>query len=229
MITGQIGLVEDMREAARKQILAGMEANKTPQSIALDLIGRKSKLTGKRVGGVIGLTARQADFIIEAEAKLLSGDPGLMREYLALKTRDLRFDGIVRRAIKDGKAISSSDATRLIARLREKNLRYRAKLIADNETITAMRAGRHEGYRQLLDSGAVSENQIERSWDATGDARTRPDHMIMEGQTVRGLTAPFTFPDDSQAMFPGDSSLGAPASQTVRCRCFERVRIRYIR
>lgn len=229
MITGQIGLVEDMREAARKQLVAGMDANKTPQSIALDLIGRKSKLTGKRVGGVIGLTARQADFIIEAEAKLLSGDPELMRQYLTLKTRDRRFDGVVRRAIKDGKPVSSGDTARLITQLREKNLRYRAKLIADNEAITAMRAGRHEGYRQLLDSGSVSEDQIERSWDATGDALTRPDHLLMEGQMVRGLTAPFTFPDGSQAMFPGDASMGAPARQIVRCRCFDRVRIRYIR
>lgn len=210
--------------------MAGIAANKTPKQIAAGLIGSKNRATGRREGGIIGLTARQADMIIEAEAKLRSGDPALMRQYLALKTRDRRFDKAIAKAIREERPVNAADTAKIIRHLRDRNLKFRADLIAENETITALRAGRHEGYRQMLESGAVDEEQIERTWDATGDARTRLSHMALEGQKVTGLSQPFISPlTGAMMMFPGDGSLGAPASETIRCRCFEKVRIRYIR
>jgi hypothetical protein len=50
----------------------------------------------------------------------------------------------------------------------------------------------------------------------------------MDGQEVVGFDAPFIAPDGSRMMFPGDTSLGAPGEQTIQCRCFERIRVRYI-
>lgn len=212
------------------QIVAGMDANKTPDQIARSLIGVRSKLTGKREGGVIGLNAPQTEFIIKAEAKLRSGDPELMRQYFSLKTRDKRFDATVRKAIEDGKPLPQETTTRLIERLRDRNLQLRGKTIARDQSITALRAGRHEGYLQLLDDGKVTEDQIERTWDATGDSRTRLSHMAMEGQKVTGMSTPFVSPiTGARFLFPGDSSLGAPADETIQCRCVENIRIRYIR
>jgi len=219
-----------MRAAARIQILAGLEQNKTPDQIARSLIGVKNRVNGLREGGIIGLTSRQVDFIISAEAKLRSGDPKLMREYLQLGTRDKRFDRLVMTAIKEGKPVSAIDAGRMITRLKDRNLQLRAKTIARNESITAMRAGRHEGFVQLVETGRVSEDQIERSWDATGDDRTRLSHLALHGQKVTGLSRPFVSPvSGAQMMFPGDASLGAPAEELVQCRCLEHIRIRYIR
>jgi hypothetical protein len=211
-------------------ILAGMVANNTPDQIARSLIGTRTQTTGRRKGGVIGLNARQVEFIIDAEEKLRSGDPALMREYFRLTTRDKRFDATIRKAIESGKALPSETTTRAIERLRDRNLQLRGKTIARDQSITALRAGRHEGFKQLLDGGKVTEDQIERTWSDTGDGRERPSHALLDKQMVKGMSLPFISPlTGAQMMYPGDTSLGAPASETVQCRCFESIRIRYIR
>ena len=219
-----------MRAAVREQIVAGFEQNRTPDQIARTLIGLKNRVTGKREGGIIGLNSHQVELMLSTEAKLQSGDPALMKEYLRLKTRDRRFDSTVRKAIEAGRPVNSADLDKIMRQLRDRNVQLRAKTIARNESITAMRAGRHEGFVQLLETGRISEDQIERSWDATGDDRTRLSHLAMNGQKVVGLSAPFVSPTTgARLMFPGDTSLGAPAEEIIQCRCFEHIRIRYIR
>jgi len=219
-----------MRLVARQQIVAGLEQNKTPDQIARSLIGVKSRVTGKRDGGIIGLNSRQVELMLNTEAKLLSGDPAKMRDYLSLKTRDRRFDNAVRKAIENGRPVNADDLGKIMRQLRDRNLQLRAKTIARDQTITAMRAGRHEGFVQMLETGRVSEDQIERRWDATGDDRTRLSHLALHGETVTGLSVPFVSPvSGARMMFPGDASLGAPAEELIQCRCFEHIRIRYIR
>ncbi|MCL6653486.1 hypothetical protein A6R70_14430 [Agrobacterium rubi] len=227
----------------RQVIVSGISENRTPQAIALDLVGRKSKITGLREGGLIGLTPAQAQTTLRIRNALITGDREGLADYLGMKLRDKRYSTVVADVRRSGwdaaleaynknrsvKVTKAQLIATLIADHKSRALRFRADLIAENETLTALRAGRHEGYKQLLDSGTVSEDQIERSWDATGDKKTRPDHMAMEGQQVTGLSVPFVAPDGSRMMFPGDTSMGAPAKQTIRCRCFERIRIRYIR
>lgn len=219
-----------MRAAARAQIVAGLGQNKTPDQIARSLIGLKNSVTGKREGGIIGLNSHQVELMIRTEAKLLSGDPALMKEYLRLKTRDRRFDSAVRKAIEAGRPVNADDLAKIMRHLRDRNLQLRAKTIARDQSITAMRAGRHEGFVQMLETGRVSEDQIERRWDATGDDRTRLSHLALHGETVTGLSVPFVSPvTGARMMFPGDASLGAPAEELIQCRCFEHIRIRYIR
>ena len=219
-----------MRAAVRAQIVAGLEQNRTPDQIARSLIGLKNRVTGKREGGIIGLNSHQVELMLNTEAKLLSGDPAQMNEYLRLKTRDRRFDSAVRKAIEAGRPVNADDLGKIMRQLRDRNLQLRAKTIARNESITAMRAGRHEGFVQMLETGRVSEDQIERRWDATGDDRTRLSHLAMHDQKVTGLSAPFVSPiTGARMMFPGDTSLGAPAEELIQCRCFEHIRIRYIR
>jgi hypothetical protein len=48
----------------------------------------------------------------------------------------------------------------------------------------------------------------------------------MNGQKVQGLSQPFTFPDMSQAMYPGDDSLFAPAGNLIQCRCVQTITLR---
>ena len=232
-----------MKQSAREVIVEGISQNRTPQAIALDLVGRKSKVTGLRSGGIIGLTPAQAQTVLKIRNALLTGGREGLSDYLGMKLRDKRYTAVVEAVRRDGwdaaleaynkrrsvKVTKSELIATLMADHKSRALKFRADLIAENETLTALRAGRHEGYRQLLESGTVTEDQIERTWDATGDKRTREDHMAMEGQMVKGFSAPFVAPDGSRLMFPGDTSLGASAKQTIRCRCFERVRIRYIR
>lgn len=212
------------------QIVAGLEANDPPAKIARALIGKKSRITGNREGGIIGLTSRQVEFIISAEAKLRSGDPKLMREYLQLGTRDRRYDATVRKAIADGKPVPADKVEAIISQLRERNIKLRGETIARDQSLTALRAGKYEGYRQMLETGAVREDQIERTWSSTGDGRTRDSHLAMHNQKVAGLSEAFVSPlTGARMLYPGDSSLGAPAEETVLCRCVETIRIRYIR
>jgi hypothetical protein len=77
---------ETTREAARQTIVAGYSQGQGPNSIALDLVGRKSAITGKREGGVLGLNGPQSELMNRTRINLLSGDPKLMAKYLELKT-----------------------------------------------------------------------------------------------------------------------------------------------
>ncbi|MDV4167812.1 phage minor head protein [Rhodovulum sp. FJ3] len=216
------GIVEDQIRMARAIILAGVEQGRGPKAIALDLVGRINPATGRRAGGLIGLTEAQAQYVDSMRTELAALDRGYFRREL----RDKRFDGTVLRALKDGKALSKTDIDRIAGRYKDRLLAHRGETIARTEAITALRAGRSEGFRQLVDSGRVRSDQIERGWTDTGDGRTRPDHREMDGTTVTGMDEPFTLPDGSRMMFPGDASLGASAHQTINCRCWEQIRIK---
>jgi hypothetical protein len=217
-------IVADQRRMAQQVIEAQIAAGTNPRTAALDIVGRVDRATGQRQGGFIGLTSQQAGFVQNARAQLENLDAG----YFDRKLRDKRFDRLVARAIREEKPLSARDVEQISNRYKDRILKMRGDTIARTESITALRAGRHEGFEQLVDSGQVRADQITRVWDATGDSRTREDHAQMDGQEVVGFDAPFIAPDGSRMMFPGDTSLGATAEQTIQCRCFERIRVRYI-
>lgn len=198
----------------------------------------------RRENGMIGLTPQQSEMVLRLRNGLIQADKAEVAKYLGYKLRNRQYDAVAKRVAAEGwdAALAAFNKGRsepmtkaqLVGRIidayKDRALKARADLIAENETLTAMRAGRHEGYRQLLDSGTVRDDQIERSWDAANDKKTRLSHAAMEGQKVVGLSQPFVSPvTGAQMMFPGDTSLGAPTEETIRCRCFERIRIRYIR
>lgn len=87
----------------------------------------------------------------------------------------------------------------------------RANAIARTEMITAGRAGQYYGDRQ---SGMV----IGKTWRSANQENTRDPHRNADGQTV-----PFDEPfivNGEPLMFPGDSSMGASAGNTIQCRCW---------
>lgn len=220
------GLVEGQREAIRRTIERGLEAGFGPDRVALDLVGRIGR-SGRREGGVVGLTARHAETVQDIRRAFREGDTARMREYLGLKRRDRRFDSIVARAIREGKPVSASDTDRITGRLADRYLRLRGDAIARTETIPALNAGRREAVQQMIDRGVIRSWQVQRIWDATGDARTREDHLLMEGQE-RDWGQPFQAPDGSLLMGPGDNSLGASAAQIINCRCYENIKIDWL-
>jgi len=58
---------------------------------------------------------------------------------------------------------------------------------------------------------------LQKVWLATRDARVRDTHLMADGQRV-GMDEPFSV-GGYELMWPGDGSMGAPASELVRCRC----------
>jgi hypothetical protein len=198
-------IVEDQRNAIRQIITEQVDVGRGPRDAA------------RAVRAEIGLTSQQACYVSNARRQLENLDGN----YFTRELRDKRFDSLVRRAITDKKPLSRADIDRITQRYSERLLKHRAEVIARTESITALRAGRREGIAQSIEGGAIKGDSLKRAWNATGDKRTRPDHRLMDGETVEGMDTPYVLPDGSRMRYPGDSGLGASASQTVLCRCWE--------
>lgn len=233
LITGPEGLMDDIRENVRRVLTGGMVEGTSPRSAALNLVGRINRATGRREGGVIGLSARDMDRA-DSVYDILTSPEG-PRSYFVkdrktgrwkprYKGTDRRFDSRVIKAIKEGKPLSKADAQAITQRYRNRLLKDRGEAIARTELIGSMHHAQDEGLRQMVDSGRARADAVSREWDASEDSHTRDSHRAMDGQ-VRGLDEPFDTGAGHRVMFPGDRSLGAPASEIINERCVIRVRI----
>lgn len=220
------GLIDTEIEQARQHLADGMARGAGPRSVALDLVGRISRATGNREGGLIGLSGPYRDHVATARAELASTDPTLLRNYLTRKQRDRRYDRAVTRAIETGKPVPAETARTAVTRYSARLVRQRGEIIARTEGLPAIRAAKHEAYQQLADDGRIDVMDIVRGWSTTTDGRERDTHGAMNRQEVRGLDAPFISPSGARFRYPGDSSLGAPLKELAACRCDEFIAIR---
>lgn len=219
-------IVSEQREAIRTIVAEGTRLGRNPRTTALDIVGRVGQ-TGRRAGGVVGLTSQQAQFVANARAQLLSGDPEAMRRYLERKARDRRFDGIVRRAIAAERPVAASDVDRITGRYADRLLKLRGENIARTEALTAFNTARDEAYAQAIDTGAVRPENVTKGWSTAGDGRVRDTHAAMNGRRVP-FREPFVLPSGARMMYPLDRSLGAPAAEIVNCRCLSVNRIDFL-
>lgn len=208
-------LTAETRGHLQELIEAGVRDGRGPASTARDLVGRIDRATGKRVGGVIGLTEKQKGWVDGTRADLQNLD----KRYFTRDLRDKRFDGIVRRAIKDGKPLDAETVQRLTTRYEANALRYRGETIARSEALAALNHADREAYKQAVDSGAAREQDVERFW-RTGGANIRDTHSELDAsnQSV-GLNEAFTTSSGARLMQPGDTSLGAGAEEVANCKC----------
>lgn len=88
----------------------------------------------------------------------------------------------------------------------------RAVTIARTETIGALNGSRNDAFTAYAED---SDEELERLWLSTRDARTRPAHVIADLQRTT-MTDPFTVGGEF-LMFPGDPR-GAPGN-VINCRC----------
>ncbi len=211
----QTGLIRDV-------LNRGMNAGVNPRDMALDLIGRVGP--NGRVGGIIGLNGPQERYLANAKRELAELDAN----YFSRELRDKRFDSTVRKAIDSGTPLTQEQIDKLSTRYSDNLLQWRGETIARDQTLTALNQSQNEAARQLVESGAVDQQDISREWDSAGDNRVRESHREMNGQKV-GMDEAFTTPDGARLMYPGDSSLGAPPEETIQCRCVVKLRVDYIR
>jgi uncharacterized protein with gpF-like domain len=87
----------------------------------------------------------------------------------------------------------------------------RGTLIGRTEIVAASNAGSVLGAQ-------ASGIPTRKVWLSTQDDRTRDLHLAVDGQKVPNLETPFNVGGD-EMQYPGDSSLGAAASNTINCRC----------
>lgn len=217
-------ITNEQTDLIRNFMQQGMTEGINPRQIALDLIGRIDPVTGKRVGGVIGLTPQQAQWVSNMRTDLETLD----ERYFTRELRDKRFDPTVRRAIDSGTLLPSETVDSLITRYDNSLLRLRGETIGRTEALTSLNKSQDEAVKQLIDSGSVRQSQVKGEWDSSGnDGRTRETHLEMEGQQ-RGMDEPFVSPSGARLMFPGDSSLGAPPEEIINCRCRKKLIIDWL-
>ncbi len=225
-----VEIIRDQRDAVRTVVEAGIQAGRNPRSTALEIVGRINRATGLREGGILGLTEHQGDMVKNVRDTL--SDPDLIRGYFVkdrktgrmkprFKLTDRRSDGIVRRAIAEGRAVSAKDAQSITTRYEQRLLKLRGDTIARTESLGAFNAGQQEGLNQLVDSGAVQSEQIRRVWRTAHDSRVRDTHQALEGETV-GVNETFS----NGLMFPAEP--GGPPAEVINCRCVAETRIDFL-
>lgn len=225
--TGQLitEMVEDQKEVIRQHLTQGLVEGKNPVDTATNLAGRINKVTGKREGGVIGLTSQQEKWQANLEkeldkAHLFRGDPKNFPTF-ERELRDKRFDAAIKKAIATGKPIPAELKERMLMAYRNKSLKYRANTIARNETMRAIGAAQTETYRQAIEKGHVYPSDIRRYWMTAGDEHVRHTHRLIPGMNPDGVgwEEPFKTPT-------GDS-MHAPHDRDIQCRCREKIKVNY--
>jgi hypothetical protein len=211
-------ILSDQRAAIRSRLQEGLSRGDNPTTTALNIVGRINPATRKREGGIIGLTAQQTGYVANARAELTSGDAAQLRNYLNREQRDRRYDGAVKQAISGKQPMTVAMADKAARSYENRLLKLRGNTIGRTETLTALRAAKHEAYKQAVDAGGVSGGGIRRTWRDAGDGRVRHSHSVMDGETV-GMDEPFTAPSGAKMMYPGDTTMGAGPEETVNCRC----------
>lgn len=202
-----VGFNEKQREATRAALIASM------------LKGSGAAETARAFRESIGLTTHQMA-TVERYRELLEARSS---QALDLKTRDARYDGTVRRAIRDREPIPAAKIDIMVERFRERMLRQRSETIAITEATRATAEARDEAFRQAAEASGLDLGLVDDIWNSTRDRRTRETHREMNRQ-VRPFGVPFDSPSGAQLRYPGDPL--APAAEVIRCRCHKTRRIR---
>ena len=138
------------------------------------------------------------------------------------RTNQTNIDRAITQAVTAAAETGEDVAQRVIAqdagRLFTKNNLFRGAMIAETEILTASEGVKAiEVASFMAVSGALAQLQSEKIWVTMGDDKVRPSHVAVDFSVVLENEAFIVggFP----MQHPGDDSMGAPASEIVRCRC----------
>ena len=212
------GLIQNITEETignvRNTIADGYALGRSRNRIATDLIGRLQD--GKRIGGVIGISEQQRQWVGNMRAVLMS-DPLRALEYTK---RDSRFDSVIKKSARDGKPLSLAQIDRITAQYSDKLLKSRGLTIARTEAAKSVEEGKYEAWKQALEKTGIPEQFVIRTWNHRGrGVKDRPSHVAMHGTSIRGLTLPFVLNDGTALITPHDTTYGAGPENIINCDC----------
>lgn len=216
-------LVDEEISSLRASLEAAMTRGDGPSKMALDIVGRKDPKTGRRKGGIIGLSAPQKQAVEAAREELSS--LATMAKFKQRKSRNKNFDRYINRALKDDRPLTDKEIEAILGGYSDKLLMVRGETIGRTEAMGALHAGRREAYLQAVANGKVTLGEVYREWDSTGDTKVRHSHRALDGEQV-GLDEPYISPTGARIMYPGDPD--APAEEVINCRCDETYRIDFL-
>lgn len=218
-------ITEEQRQTVRERLLVGMQKGQNPRAVALDIVGRINRATGKREGGILGLTSQQAEFVERARAEL--SDPATMEAFFSRERRDRRFDRTIAKAAREGIELPKETLEKIVTAYSRRLLQLRGEMIGRTEAMTSLNAASHEAIRQAVEEGKIPANAVRRIWRSARDRRVRDTHAALDNDAV-GLDEPFRSPSGALLRFPGDTSLGAPAREIIACRCVVQNRVDWL-
>ena len=202
------GITDDAVVAVRNSIADGYAFGRTPNRMALDLVGSIGA-NGRREGGIVGLSAQQEQWVRNMR-RALETDP---REALRFTRRDRRFDSLLRRSER----LTQAQIDNIIRSYSNRLLLSRGRTIAVTERGAAINQGRVDAYKNAADKYGLPYSAIRKQWLHTGRAAfDRPTHEAANRQIVQGADTPFIV-GGIALQHPHDPF--APASETVNCRC----------
>lgn len=221
------GVIDSVQDAVRETLAEATLRSQNPRRTALDIVGRRNNATGRREGGIIGLTAKDARTVQSVRVALRDGGIERLKSYLDLKSRNRNYDKLVQRIIAGTQTPTIKQIDNIATGMTNKLLFTRGQTIAQTETLGALGQGRVQGYQRIFDEGIVDMDTVVKRWSTSADGRVRGSH-----RTLDGVELPFdgVFTTGSGARLPGprDGSLGAPLAETIRCRCFLEIIVDYL-
>ncbi len=209
-------LTEEQRQLVRVSLSESMRRGVNPRQAALEVVGRVNRATGRREGGVFGLSLPQEQFVSKARDQLASSAPADLRDYLSRTKRDKRFDRSVTKAIREGTAVDPAIAAKAVTAYERRLLKLRGDLIGLNETFTAMEQAKEQAYLQAVTSGKIEGSAVEKVWRHLGNPHPRVQHLALNGKSV-GLHEDFVLPDGTRMRHAHDPE--APIRHNAGCHC----------
>lgn len=210
------GIVTEARDGIAAVLVDNLSRGQSPYDAGRLIAGRVNRATGRREGGLIGLSRPQMETVGRIQRAMREGDPEYMRQYLTFANRDKRLDRTVLKAIREGRALAPEEAERVARLYSNIALRKRGEAIAIVETNTALAKAKHDAFQQQIDAGKIEAGDVTKTWGRTISREPRQMHLAMVGVAVP-FDQPFTLPDGIQCTGPHDPSL--PASHRVNCKC----------
>lgn len=191
-------LTTDAQATARSAIADGLARYLSPAEIA------------QNVRDAIGLTERQAQAVANYRQALIDGSSQALDRTL----RDRRFDATVQRLV-DGSATSADAAKidRMVERYAERQLSYRAGVIANTESLRAANEGKQAAWLQYAARTRRDPATIRRFWAVAIDERVCPSCRMV----------PILNPDGVPLGEPYETELGPVDMPPLHpnCRCSE--------
>ena len=197
------GFTAEQRKATRRALVDGLERGLNPLDQARNF--RSS----------VGLTDRQQSAVINFRRMLEEGDS----EALTRRLRDKRFDSTISRSIREKKPLTKAQIDKMTARYSERYVKYRSEVIGRTEALRAVHSANDEMYRQAVDLGEVSVEQLERTWVTAHDSRVRDSHSALGG-VKRRLDESWEASGGSLGDTPGTlmRPFQRPLSAVARCQ-----------
>lgn len=215
LLRGEGGSIRDVAAMdLRKSIGVVMGNGQSIRNQALDLIGVRSPLTGRRSGGVVGLPIQMTEWVQSAREQLLNGDRASIRAYMTRRLRDTSFD----KFIIPGERLTVDQVNMIARAYSTKLLQSYAKQFAQTYAGQAYESGRNQAIAQAIDGGKVDREAIKKKWRTMRDERVRHSHVKLDRVTIP-YDEPFISVLGNLMMYPHDASLGASEDDLMNCRC----------